>query len=60
MALPEKPEYMTGAWAHAYIEACGEETQARFEQEQIRTGIEIPNTDVVLRTAQLELVSRVI
>lgn len=60
MALPEKPEYMTGTWAHAYIKACGEETQTRFEQEQARTGIKIPNTDVVLRTAQLELVSRVI
>lgn len=49
------PEYITGSFVHAYMEKCSEEAKARFNSLQARRGITIPDNDVVLRTAQVEL-----
>ncbi len=55
MALPEKPEYITGAYAHTYIAACSEEVQKRFADLQTMRGITIPNNSNVLCSKQLKL-----
>lgn len=49
------PEYITGSFVHTYMEKCSEEAQDRFENLQVLRGITIPDTDAVLRTAQVEL-----
>lgn len=49
------PEYITGAFVHAYMKKCSKEAQERFKQLQILRGITIPDDDNVLRTAQVEL-----
>ena len=49
------PDYITGNFALDYIDSCSEQVQERFLELQARLGIEIPETDEVLRTAQLEL-----
>lgn len=48
-------EYITGEFVHTYIEACAENIQERFEELQVLRGIEIPNNNDVLLTAQVEL-----
>lgn len=53
--LPEMPEYITGAYANAYIAACSEEIQERFESLQIQRGVKIPDDNKVLRSEQLHL-----
>lgn len=55
MALPEKPEYITGTYVHTYIEACSEEIQERFATLQTLRGITIPNNDNVLCSSQIRL-----
>lgn len=49
------PMYMTGAFVHSYIGALDESIQKKFKEELVRTGIEIPNDNVSLRTKQIEL-----
>lgn len=51
----EFPEYITGAFAHAYVGACAKEIQDKFQELQVLTGITIPNNNDVLLTAQVEL-----
>lgn len=60
MAFPTLPEYITGAYAHAYIAACGPEIQAGFQLLQARRGITIPNDSKVLCSKQLRLLMDVI
>ena len=55
MAFPTLPEYITGAYAIAYIAACTKEVQDRFSDLQKLRGITIPNDAKVLRTEQLKL-----
>ena len=55
MAFPTLPEYITGAYATAYIAACTQEVQDRFAALQKKRGITIPNDNKVLRTEQLKL-----
>ena len=55
MAFPTLPEYITGAYATAYIAACTQEVQDRFAALKKKRGIEIPNDNKVLRTEQLKL-----
>ena len=55
MAFPTLPEYITGAYAVAYIAACTEEVQQRFADLQKKRGVTIPNDSKVLRTEQLKL-----
>lgn len=55
MALPEIPEYITGNFVKAYIAACSAGVQERFKQMCVLSGITFPETDDVLRTAQVEL-----
>jgi len=55
MALPTLPEYITGAYATAYIAACNQEIKNRFASLQKKRGITIPNDNKVLRTEQLRL-----
>lgn len=55
MAFPTLPEYITGAYATAYIAACSQEVKNRFSDLQKLRGITIPNDDKVLRTEQLRL-----
>lgn len=49
------PEYITGKYVNAYIKQCSKEAQDRFAELQVLRGITIPNTDDVLKTAQIEL-----
>lgn len=49
------PTYITGAFVNAYIAACDTTVQERFKQLKTLSGIEIPDDDNVLRTAQVEL-----
>lgn len=55
MALPDKPERITGAYAHSYIAACSDEVKERFESLQKMRGITIPNNKNVLCSKQLKL-----
>jgi len=55
MAFPTLPEYITGAYATAYIAACPTEVKQRFADLQKKRGITIPNDSKVLRTEQLKL-----
>ena len=55
MAYPQLPEYITGAYAIAYVAECNTEVQERFESLQKKRGVAIPNDDKVLRTEQLKL-----
>lgn len=55
MAFPTLPNYITGAYAIAYIAACTQEVQTRFADLQKKRGITIPNDSKVLRTEQLRL-----
>lgn len=53
-------DYTTGADVHDYIAQMSAEVQARFVSEQAFRGIEIPDTAVPLRSAQMELVRSII
>lgn len=55
MAFPVLPEYITGAYAVAYIAQCNTEVQQRFADLQKKRGITIPNDSKVLHSAQLQL-----
>lgn len=55
MAFPTLPEYITGAYAIAYIAACTQEVKDRFADLQKKRGITIPNDSKVLRSEQLRL-----
>ena len=55
MALPTLPEYITGAYAVAYIAECNDEIKQRFANLQKQRGVTIPNDTKVLRTEQLRL-----
>ena len=55
MAFPSLPEYITGAYATAYIAACPQEVKDRFASLQKKRGVTIPDDDKVLRTEQLKL-----
>lgn len=48
-------EHITGAWATAYLAAVDPTIKERFDKMSALSRITIPNTDVALRTAQLEL-----
>lgn len=58
--LPEKPAYLTGEYVLDYIGQCSLEVQDRFTEALALSGIEIPDTTDVLRTAQVELFMSVI
>lgn len=49
------PEYITGKFVNEYVAACDPSVKKDLDAALARTGIEIPNTDDVLRTAQVEL-----
>lgn len=49
------PEYLTGKWVNTYIATLDPVVKARFDKLKILRMIEIPDTDVALRTAQTEL-----
>lgn len=49
------PEYITGKFVNEYIAACDPSVKEELDAAIARTGIEIPNTEEVLRTAQVEL-----
>lgn len=49
------PEYITGKFVNGYIAACDVSIQNRWKEALALSGIEVPNTDEVLRTAQVEL-----
>lgn len=49
------PEYITGAFVNSYIAGCSKTVQDRFKEAKALSRIEVPNTNVVLRTAQVEL-----
>lgn len=51
----DMPNYVTCSWVCRYIAACGAEVQQRFADAQARSGIEIPNTDTIIRSNQMEL-----
>lgn len=55
MSYPQLPEYITGAYATAYVAACNKEVQDRFAALQKKRGVTIPNDNKVLRTEQLKL-----
>lgn len=55
MAFPALPEYITGAYATAYIAACTQEVKDRFASLQKERGVTIPNDAKVLRSEQLRL-----
>ena len=55
MAYPQIPEYITGAYAIAYVAECNQEVKERFAALQKQRGITIPNDNKVLRTEQLKL-----
>lgn len=60
MAFPSLPEYITGAYAIAYIAACNEEVQQRFAELQKTSGIIIRDDNKVLHSAELELFMKAI
>lgn len=47
--------YITGAYVNAYIAGCAKVVQTRFAEAKALSGIEIPDDNKVLRTAQVEL-----
>lgn len=49
------PEYMTGKFVNEYVAACDASVKQALNAAMALTGIDIPNTDDVLRTAQVEL-----
>ena len=49
------PEYITGKFVNEYVAACDASVKEELDAAIARTGIEIPNTEEVLRTAQVEL-----
>lgn len=49
------PEYITGRFVNEYVAACATTVQERFAQAKKLSGIDIPNDNKVLRTAQVEL-----
>lgn len=49
------PEYITGKFVNEYIAACDPSVKEELDAAMARAGIEIPNTEDVLRTAQVEL-----
>lgn len=49
------PEYITGKFVNEYVAACDPSVKKDLDAALARTGITIPNTDDVLRTAQVEL-----
>ena len=49
------PEYITGKFVNEYVAACDPSVKEELDAAIARTGIEIPNTEEVLRTAQVEL-----
>lgn len=49
------PEYITGKFVNEYIAACDPSVKEDLDAALARTGIEIPNTDDVLKTSQVEL-----
>lgn len=49
------PEYITGSFVHDYVAACDPSVKTRLDRALALAGIEIPDTDVVLRTMQVEL-----
>ena len=55
MAFPTLPEYITGAYALAYIASCPAEVQQRFTDLKNLRGITIPNDTKVLCSEQLRL-----
>lgn len=55
VTVSDFPEYITGKYVNTYIKQCSKEAQDRFTKLQVLRGITIPNTDDVLKTAQIEL-----
>lgn len=53
--IPETPTYITGSYVHDYVAACDESVKDRLDDLMARRGIDIPDTDDALRTAQIEL-----
>ena len=49
------PEYITGKFVNEYVAACDPSVKKDLDAALARTGMKIPNTDDVLRTAQVEL-----
>lgn len=49
------PEYITGKFVNEYVAACDPSVKQALDAAMALTGINIPNTDDVLRTAQVEL-----
>ena len=49
------PEYITGKFVNEYVAACDPSVKEALDAVLARTGMEIPNTEDVLRTAQVEL-----
>ena len=49
------PEYITGKFVKEYIAACDPSVKEALDAALARTGMEIPDTEDVLRTAQVEL-----
>lgn len=49
------PEYITGKFVNEYVAACDASVKQALDTAMALTGINIPNTDDVLRTAQVEL-----
>lgn len=60
VSVVDDPVYITGKYVNAYIAGCSEEIQNRFSEMKALSGIEIPDTTDVLRTAQIELVMSVL
>ena len=60
VSVVDDPVYITGKYVNAYIAGCSEEIQNRFSEMKALSGIEIPDTTNVLRTAQIELVMSVL
>lgn len=55
VSVVDFPAYITGAFVNSYIKSCDTTVQTRFEKALKLSGITIPNTEKVLRTAQVEL-----
>ena len=55
VSVVDFPAYITGAFVNSYIQSCDKTVQDRYTNALKLSGIKIPNTDDVLRTAQVEL-----
>lgn len=53
--IPALAGYITGAYVHECLSNADADVRARFTEACARTGITIPDTSAVLRTAQVEL-----